>query len=64
MIVVTHQCVAAPTNASTKAVQDVPIIQTVIQPMSVARRRFLLTKPSAQPIVSAELVIPTMTVLV
>jgi hypothetical protein len=43
---------------------DVPIIQTVIQPMSVAKKRFLWTKPFAQPIVSAKLVILTMTVLV
>jgi hypothetical protein len=64
VIVATHQCVAALTNASTRVALDVPIIQTVIQPMSVARRRFLWTKPSAQPIVSAELVIQTMTVLV
>jgi NADH:ubiquinone oxidoreductase subunit 4 (subunit M) len=32
--------------------------------MSVARRRFLWTKPFVQPIVSAKLVIPTMIVLV
>jgi hypothetical protein len=43
---------------------DVPIIQTVIQPMSVAKKRFLWTKPFAQPIVSAKLVVLTKTVLV
>ena len=64
MIVATHQCVAALTNASTGVALDVPVIQTVIQPMSVARRRFLLTKLSVLRIVSAKLVIPTTTVLV
>jgi hypothetical protein len=43
---------------------DVLIIQTVIQPMSVAKKRFLWTKPFAQPIVSAKLVVLTKTVLV
>ena len=60
---VTRQCAAAPTRASTKVVLGVQKIATVTQARFVAERLFLLTKPSALRSVSSKLVISTMIVL-
>ena len=64
MTVVTRQCAAAPTSASTRVVLGVLIAQTVTQARFVAKRLFLLTKLSALRTVSNKLVISTMIVLV
>ena len=64
MTVVTRQCAAAPTRASTRVVLGVQKIATVTQARFVAKRLFLLTKPSALRTVSSKLVISTMIVLV
>ena len=64
MTVVTRQCAAAPTRASTRVVLGVQKIAIVTQARFVAKRLPLLTKLSALRTVSNKLVISTMIVLV